>query len=163
MVDPGRLALNFLSSGPLGYSEGDFPTRAKGVVTISLKGSPPESSSDHHGEPVMLYQRLHFFFSTHSTFLDLFFIPPSLFVPPSISLCLPPSFVPLSSSPLPPPPPPPDPRRWLTITLGTQKHQLNLPVVREEWHATYPFLVHELQEEVVRLRYSLDMTSILSV
>lgn len=42
-----------------------------------------------------------------------------------------------------------DPRRWCTIRLGEQKHQLRLPVKKEPWHATFSFLVCNLLEDSV--------------
>ena len=42
-----------------------------------------------------------------------------------------------------------DPRRWCTVRLGEQKHQLQLPVKRDSWHATFSFLVYNLQDDTV--------------
>ena len=40
--------------------------------------------------------------------------------------------------------------RWVTLRLGNRKYQWPLPVQQEEWSVTYTFLVHDLEQDVVR-------------
>ena len=54
LVDPGKLTLDFLSSGPLGYRDAESNQRAKGVITVTIRGSPPEKKSDCAGDDVMM-------------------------------------------------------------------------------------------------------------
>ena len=46
-----------------------------------------------------------------------------------------------------------DPRRWATFRLGSQKHQLQLPVGRENWTVTHSFLVYDLREDQVEVEH----------
>ena len=50
LVDPGKLTLNFLESAPLGYSPADSCGRAKGVVTVTIRGSSPQKKSQYASE-----------------------------------------------------------------------------------------------------------------
>lgn len=40
--------------------------------------------------------------------------------------------------------------RWVTLRLGSRKYQWQLPVGQEVWRTTYSFLVHHLEQDVVR-------------
>ena len=46
-----------------------------------------------------------------------------------------------------------DPRRWCTLRLGEEKHQLQIPTGRDSWKATYSFLVYDLTTDTVRVLF----------
>ena len=43
-----------------------------------------------------------------------------------------------------------DSRRWCSVRVGLQKHHHQIPVGKEAWSATYSFLIHNLQSDMVR-------------
>ena len=43
-----------------------------------------------------------------------------------------------------------DSRRWCSVRVGLQKHHYQVPVGKEAWSATYSFMIHNLQNDVVR-------------
>ena len=54
LVDPGKLKLNFVNSDPLSCSDARFIRHAKGVLTVRVRGSPPENKSDYAGDVMMI-------------------------------------------------------------------------------------------------------------
>ena len=49
LVDPGKVTLNFQSSDPP-QSPPEMSRRARGVMTVTIRGYPPETKSQYHGE-----------------------------------------------------------------------------------------------------------------
>lgn len=49
LVDPGKVTLNFQSSDPP-HSPPEVTRRARGVMTVTIRGYPPETKSQYHGE-----------------------------------------------------------------------------------------------------------------
>ena len=48
LVDPGKVTLNFQSSDPP-HSPPEVTRRARGVMTVTIRGYPPETKSQYHG------------------------------------------------------------------------------------------------------------------
>ena len=62
LVDPGKLSLDFTSSGPLGHAVSDSNKRAIGVMTVMVEGTPPDTKGQHAGKvrltPVMVSHKI---------------------------------------------------------------------------------------------------------
>ena len=50
LVDPGKLTLNFQSSDPPGPSAPEVSRRARGVITVTVRGSPPGTKSQYQSK-----------------------------------------------------------------------------------------------------------------